>query len=75
MNGYRKSLQKFDNEKIKFVTKGAKNLRYKVIRSHSEDLDENDQTRILQDSIVHIYTDGKDPFEHEFRLVEIEDKE
>lgn len=71
----RKSLQEFDNEGIKFVTKGAKNLRYKVIRPHSEHLNENDQTRILQDSIVQLYADGIDPFEHEFRLIEIKDKE
>jgi len=71
----RKSLQEFDNEHIKFVTKGAKNLRYDLIRPHSKHLNENDQTRILQDSIVHLYTDGTDPLEHKFRLIEIEDIE
>ena len=71
----RKSLQEFDNERIKFVTKGGKNLRYKVIRPHSEQLNENEETRILQDSIVHLYSDGHEEFEHQFRLVEIEDIE
>lgn len=71
----RKSLQHFDNQKIKFVTKGAKNLRYRLIRPHSEDLNENEETRILQDSVVHLFADGQTEVEHEFRLVEIEDIE
>ncbi len=71
----RKSFQEFDNQGIKFVTKGGKNLRYKVIRPHSKQLNENEKTRILQDPIVHLYADGQEEFEHEFRLVEIEDIE
>ena len=69
----RKSLQTFDKQHIKFVTKGGTNLRYKVLRPHSEDLDKDEQTRILQDSIVQLYADGHKEFKHEFRLVEIED--
>ena len=69
----RKSLQNFDNESIRFVTKGGKNLRYKIIRPHSEDLQASEETQIIQDSIVHLYADGHEEFEHEFRLIEIKD--
>lgn len=69
----RKSFKDFDSQGIKFVTKGGENLRYKILRAHTKQLEQNEETRVLQDSIVHLYADGHKEFKHEFRLIEIED--
>lgn len=69
----RKSLQTFDNEHIKFVTKGAKNLRYKVISSKKELPKEQDNLRFIQDSQVQLYGDAHRIFQHIFRLIEAVD--
>lgn len=71
----RKSLQEFDNEGISFVTRGADNLRYKVVASSSGPLQEDEQTRIVQDSTVYLFTSNHEPFLHPFRLVEIQVKD
>lgn len=71
----RKSYQDFDNQGIRFVTKSAKNLKYKVIKAHKEKLKKSKTTKVIQDSIVHLFADQNKEFKHEFRLVEIEDVE
>lgn len=70
----RKNLQKLDLQNIKFVTRGAENCRYEVLRKFNDVSEfDTDQSRFIQDSIVHLYADGHELVNHEFRLVEIED--
>lgn len=79
----RKTLQDFDNERIKFVTRGTKNLRYKQIQTlkASEELEKlsilskknNDiqSLEFLEDSKVYLYASGAEPIEHPFRLIKV----
>ena len=71
----RKTLQKFDNKDIKFVTKGKENLRYKVLESKDNLPDNQDGLRFLQDSVVYLYTAKNKTFQHRFRLIEVQDIE
>lgn len=72
----RKKLQKLDLKDIKFVTRGDKNLRYKRLRTNAELQDKHtEELQFIQDSIVHLYTDGNNVLEHEFRLIEVQVKQ
>jgi len=72
----RAKFQKMDLQDINFVTRGAENCRYEIQRAHQsatqlKQLD-TEETKFIQDSIVHLYSKGKNTVKHEFRLVEIE---
>ena len=71
----RKSMQTFDNERIKFVTRGGDNLRYKVISSKETLPKEQNGLRFIQDSQVKLYHGSNELFDHIFRLVEVIDIE
>lgn len=71
----RKSLQSFDNEGIKFVTRGGNNLRYKVIESKERLPKEQNGLRFIQDSQVKLYHGSNQLFDHLFRLIEAIDIE
>jgi len=71
----RKSLQKFDNQQIKFVTRGGDNLRYKVINSKETLPKEQNGLQFIQDSEIQLYDGSNELFEHKFRLVEVIDTE
>lgn len=71
----RKSLQEFDNQDIKFVTRGGENLRYQVLSTKENLPKEQNGLRFIQDSQVKLYTGSNKVFEHEFRLVEAIDLE
>ena len=68
----RQSMQTFDEQNIKFVTKGLPNLRYKVVGTHDREPEGDRDLRVLQDSIVHLYGRGRGQVEHGFRLVEVQ---
>lgn len=65
-----KSMQTFDNESIKFVTRGGDNLRYKVVSSKEALLKEQNGLRFVQDSEVKLYQSSNKLFDHVFRLIE-----
>lgn len=71
----RKSMQTFDNESIKFVTRGGDKLRYKVISSKETLPEEQNGLRFIQDSEVKLYQSSNKLFDHVFRLVEVVDTE
>lgn len=67
----RKTLQVFDQERVHFVTKGAGNLRYQPVGTHSQIKGRKaDGLTFIQDSRVHLYSDGHHLLEHPFRLVQ-----
>jgi len=71
----RESLKEIDGQRIKFVTRGGDNLRYEVIKSKEKLPKKQNGLRFIQDSTVHLYSDGHEVVAHEFRLIEVEDIE
>lgn len=68
----RKTFQSFDNQGIRFVTRGGDNLRYHTVKSEQQLPPDQDGLRFIQDSTVHLYASGHKLLEHDFRLVEVE---
>lgn len=61
----RKTLKVFDQQGIKFVTRGAVNIRYEVIETHSKIKGRKaDGLKFIQDVKVHLYTDNNQLMEH-----------
>ncbi|WP_299456988.1 IS4 family transposase [uncultured Microscilla sp.] len=71
----RRKMKSFDNEGIKFVTRGAQNLRYKTLDSKRELPEDTQRLSFKQDSTVYLYADSDQAIEHPFRLIEAWDKE
>lgn len=64
------------NEKCRFVTRLNDKPRYKFIRTHQPISTEVHETlEFVQDSIVHLFGDGRKEVKEEFRLVEVKRKE
>jgi len=69
----RKTLKVFDQQGIKFVTRGAVNTRYEVVEPHSKIKGRKaDGLKFIQDVKVHLHTDNNQLMKHPFRLVEAE---
>lgn len=71
----RQTMQTFDKEQIRFVTRGGDKLRYKVISSKETLPEEQDGLQFIQDSQVQLYNSAHDLCDHVFRLVEVIDLE
>ncbi|MEZ4884120.1 MAG: IS4 family transposase [Chitinophagales bacterium] len=70
----REKFKSFDNQGINFVTRGADNLKYEFIRTYNDatDLETVEGNKIVQDSVVHLFKEGNQKVDYEFRLIEIE---
>lgn len=72
----RAKFKKLDLQDIQFVTRGAENCRYKILRPHQSNVQleklNTNETKFIQDSIVQLYSKGRTVVQHEFRLIEIE---
>lgn len=69
----RKTLKAFDEQGINFVTRGSSKVRYETIEIHKKIKGRKaDGLRFIQDTKVHLYSDGHNVVEHPFRLIEVE---
>ena len=72
----RQTFKELKDKQTNFVTRLNANTRYKFVREHQAISPiEHPEMTILQDSIVHLYTDGNNLFKEEFRFIEAIRKE
>lgn len=72
----RKALHVFDQQGVRFVTRGTDNLRYHCVKTHRQIQGRRaDGLYFVQDSEVYLYADGGRRVEHPFRLVEVQVEE
>jgi hypothetical protein len=71
----RQTLCELKEAKTQFVTRLNENTRYQVVRQHAEvPAKDPGGLRFVQDSIVHLYSDGHKLVQEEFRLIEVQVK-
>jgi hypothetical protein len=69
----RQTLMGFDNQGIKFVTRGIAKTRYEIQQTHSSIKGRQaDGLKFHRDEKVYLYGNAFDLIEHPFRLIEVE---